>query len=210
MYTARDKLGLVGALVAVAVLLWVGKSHFGGTSSSGGSPQTGTTSSATAARKAALAYLDRVGRIDAVTERYARRESNVMMAELHNPGPLTPAERQGLTSMGNVMLNAARHLQRLQPSAGFEQAQQLLITTYKDQNHVARAVVNLGSGGASVQTDPNKVLDQLTRISNAAGAFDHDLPVCRAAFRSAAAAAGVPTPPWLAGLFLHAKGNPNA
>jgi hypothetical protein len=210
MYTARDKLGLVAALVAVAVLLWVGKSQFGGSSSGSGTPQTGTTSSATAARREAVAYLDRVGRIDAVTERYARRESTVVTDELHNPAPLSQAARRGIISEANVMLAAATRLQRLQPAPGFEQAQQLLITTYKDQAHIMRAVVNLGSGGATAQTDPNTVLDQLTRLNDAATAFDQDLPACRAAFRSAAAAAGVPTPTWLAGLFLHSKGNPNA
>jgi len=59
-----------------------------------------------------------------------------------------------------------------------------------------------------VQSDPNAVLDELTKVDRALGAFNSDLTACRTAFGQATTTSGVTDPAWVAALINHATGKP--
>jgi hypothetical protein len=207
MVTARDKLGLLAALMGVAVLLWFGVSHFGG--SGAGAPVSPPPGHAAAQRATATAYLRHLQRIDAPVESYERRGGVLLRHELAKPGPMTATAHQQIVAIASAYSGAASEVRHAHPTPGFERAQQLLAKTYDDQSAIYRSVLLL-SNGKTVQSDPNAVLDELTRIDNALGAFDNDLTACRTAFKESTATAGVPYPAWVAALINHATGQSSA
>jgi hypothetical protein len=207
MVTARDKLGLLAALIGVAVLLWFGVSHFGG--SGAGAPASPPPGQAAAQRATATAYLKHLQRIDAPVESYERRGGVLLHRELAKPGAMNATAHQQIEAIASAYSGAASEVRHVHPTPGFEQAQQLLAKTYDDQSAIYRSVLLL-SNGKTVQSDPNAVLDELTRIDNALGAFDNDLTACRTAFQASTATAGVPYPAWVAALINHATGQSSA
>jgi hypothetical protein len=203
MVTARDKLGLLVALVGVAALLWFGIHHFNATSATTPTPPPpGPTAGQ---RGAVISYLKHLGRIDAPVESRERRGGVVLHHELANPGAMSATAHQQIEAVASAYSDGASQVRHVHPAAGFERAQQLLAKTYDDQAVLYHSILQL-SNGQTVQSDPNAALDELTRIDSALGAFDNDLTACRAAFRTATVTAGVPYPSWVAALINHATG----
>jgi len=207
MVTTRDKLGLLVALVGVAALLWFGLQHFNATSAATPSPPPPIPTAGQ--RGAVISYLKHLERIDAPVESRERHGGVVLHHELANPGAMSATAHQQIEAIASAYSGGASQVRHVHPAAGFEQAQQLLAKTYDDQAILYHSILQL-SNGKTVQSDPNAVLDELTRINNALGAFNHDLTACRAAFRESTATAGVPYPAWVAALINHATGQSSA
>jgi hypothetical protein len=101
--------------------------------------------------------------------------------------------------------SAANRVKHVAPAPGFENAQVLLAQVYNDQSRYYLSVLKLANSTTG-QSDPTALLDELTSIDNALGAFNNDLTACRDAFRTATVTAGVPYPSWVAALINHATG----
>jgi hypothetical protein len=203
MYSGRDTFGLLAALIAVAVLLWLGVTRFSAQGAHGtGAP---VSDSAVGGHGSTLAYLAHLQRIDAPVESYERRAGRVLHEELASPGPMSAAAKQEMISIAESYEGAARDVERVQPAPGFERAQHLLAKTYEDQAASDRSVLLL-TNGKTVQNDPQAVLDELRQIDATLGRFNRDLTACRAAFQDATTAAGVPDPAWVLALINHSTG----
>lgn len=212
MTTARDKLGLMVALLGVGVLLWFGVSHFSGSGT--GSPVSPAPVSpppgqAAGQRATATAYLKHLQRIDAPAESAERRSGPLLHRAFAKAGPMNAPAHQQVEAIASAYSGAASEVRHVHPAAGFEQAQQLLAKTYDDQSALYHSILLLHNG-KTVQSDPSAVLDELRHIDNALGAFDTDLTACRTAFKESTATAGVPDPAWVAALINHATGKSSA
>jgi hypothetical protein len=201
MYTSRDRVGLLAAILVVIGLVWFGLGHFGSAGSTPPAQTTTTTPGAT--RKVVVDYLQTLQRIDAPAERLEQKVGKKALAKLAKPGPASSATLRLVARMGAGYVRAAAAVSAVHPPAGFENAQRLLVRVYTDQTKVYRAMSQM-----SGQTNPNQLMGVLTRLDNALGAFNTDLPNCRSAFQSATAAAGLKTPAWVAALIGHATGGP--
>jgi hypothetical protein len=203
MVTARDKLGLLVALIGVGVLLWFGVSHFG--ASGAGAPVSPPPGQAAGQRAAAITYLKRLQRIDAPIEEKERRAGPVVQRAISNPGPMTATVTNVVRAVADGYARAASRVQQAAPAPGFANAQALLARVYNDQSRYYLSVLKLADN-TTAQSDPTVVLDELTRIDNALGAFNNDLTACRTAFQESTATAGVPYPAWVAALINRATG----
>jgi hypothetical protein len=203
MVTARDKLGLLVALIGVGVLLWFGVSHFG--ASGAGAPVSPRPGQAAGQRAAAVTYLKRLQRIDAPIEQKERRAGPVVQRAISNPGPMTTTVTNVVRAVAVGYAHAANRVQQAAPAPGFGNAQALLAQVYNDQSRYYLSVLKLAKN-TTAQSDPTALLDELTRIDNALGAFNNDLTACRTAFQESTATAGVPYPAWVSGLINHATG----
>ena len=203
MVTARDKLGLLVALIGVGVLLWFGVSHFG--ASGAGTPVSPPPGQTAGQRAAAITYLKRLQRIDAPIEQKERRAGPVVQRAVSNPGPMSPTVTNVVRAVAIGYAHAANRVQNVAPAPGFENAQVLLAQVYNDQSRYYLSVLKLANN-TTAQSDPTALLDELTSIDNALGAFNSDLTACRTAFRESTATASVPYPAWVAALINHATG----
>ena len=203
MVTARDKLGLLVALIGVGVLLWFGVSHFG--ASGAGTPVSPPPGQAAGQRAAAITYLKRLQRIDAPIEQKERRAGPVVQRAISNPGPMSPTVTNVVRAVAIGYAHAATRVHNVAPAPGFENAQVLLAQVYNDQSRYYLSVLKLANN-TTAQSDPTALLDELTSIDNALGAFNSDLTACRTAFQESTATAGVPYPAWISGLINHATG----
>jgi len=203
MVTGRDKLGLLVALIGVGVLLWFGLSHFGASGS--GAPVSPPPGQAAGQRAAATTYLQRLQGIDAPIEQKERRAGPVVQRAVSNPGPMTASVTNVVRAVAVGYASAANRVKHVVPAPGFENAQVLLAQVYNDQSRYYLSVLKLANNTTG-QSDPTALLDELTSIDNALGAFNSDITACRTAFQQSTATAGVPYPPWVSGLINHATG----
>ena len=203
MVTGRDKLGLLVALIGVGVLLWFGLSHFG--ASGAGAPASPPPGQAAGQRAAATTYLKRLQRIDVPIEQKERRAGPVVQRAVSNPEPMTATVTNVVRAVAVGYASAANRVKHVAPAPGFENAQVLLAQVYNDQSRYYLSVLKLANSTTG-QSDPTALLDELTSIDNALGAFNNDLTACRDAFRTATVTAGVPYPSWVAALINHATG----
>jgi hypothetical protein len=193
VYTSRDRLGLLAAILIVIGLVWFRLGHFGSTS---GTPSAQTTpTSPGASRKLVVDYLHKLQRIDAPAERLERRAGKKAMAELSKPGSVSGGALRVVAQISAGFSHAASAVNALHPPAGFENAQHLLARVYTDKAKVYQTMSQLS--GAS---GPNQLMGVLTRLDNAVGAASTDIPNCRSAITAATTTAGVKTPAWVAGL----------
>jgi hypothetical protein len=203
MVTARDKLGLLVAFIGVGVLLWFGVSHFG--ASGAGAPVSPPPGQASGQRAAVITYLKGLQRIDAPIEDKERRAGPFVQRAVSNPGPMTTTVTNVVRAVAVGYARAATRVQHMAPAPGFENAQVQLEHVYNDQSRYYLSVLKLADNTTG-QSDPTALLDELTSIDNALGAFNNDLTACREAFRTATVTAGVPYPSWVAALINHATG----
>jgi hypothetical protein len=203
MVTARDKLGLLVAFIGVAVLLWFGLSHFG--TSGAGAPVSPPPGQAASQRAAAISYLKHLQRIDAPIEQKERRAGPVVQRAVSNPGPMTATVTNVVRAVAVGYASSANRVKHVASAPGFENAQVLLAQVYNDQSRYYLSVLKLANN-TTAQSDPTALLDELTNIDNALGAFNSDLTACRTAFQESTATAGVPYPAWVAALINHATG----
>jgi hypothetical protein len=202
MATSRDKLGLLAAVALVALMVWYGLGHY---SSSGTPAPTGPSASQLQQRTATVAYLRHLQRIDTPVEQRERRAGPVVQRAISNSGPMTTTVTNVVRAVAVGYARAATRVQHIAPAPGFENAQVQLAHVYNDQSRYYLSVLKLANN-TTAQSDPTALLDELTSIDNALGAFNNDLTACREAFRTATVTAGVPYPSWVAALINHATG----
>ena len=202
MYTSRDRVGLLAAILIVIGLVWFGLGHYGSTSNS--PPAQPATTSSAAGRQAVVDYLHTLQRIDAPAEQLERKAGKTVLAELSKPTPASAATLRLIVRVSVGFSHAATAVSALHPPAGFENAQHLLARVYTDKAKMYRTMSQLtGASG------PNQLMGVLTRLDNIVGAASTDIPNCRSAIGAAAAAAGVKTPAWVAGLVNRLNGKPS-
>ena len=210
MYSARDKVGLLAAITAAAALVWFGMSHYGSGSATGYQPSgPAATTSSKQTVAAVQRYLRTLQRIDAPVEAKERRTGTIMRASLNSPTAMSPAVTNRIRAVGEAYIRASARVSTITAAPGFERAQHLLASVYRDQGRSYLAILQWESDGSHPQNDPMWMEKDLDRINDALGSVDTDIRNCRAAFAQATNAAGVADPPWVAALINHATGQPS-
>lgn len=204
MVTARDKLGLVIAIVVVGGLLWYGMSR----STSAGSPGSPATTSnsiqtpnsiQSGAQPAVAHYLAQLARIHAGIMKVERRGIRFDALQATPSGKaFAPAMLRQLDSMPGHYTRTAMHVQALHPPAGFARAQALLVRVYQGEAQVYAATDTFvhaaqAKQGDMLTNDIKQVLKQEKALNQTASTFI-------ASLEQATNTAGVPTPTWIKGL----------